>query len=121
MQTESKTARTSEDKRYQEKIVVGKMILIYCRGHKHATVGLCHECQKLLDYASLRIERCPFMETKTFCSNCQVHCYQEHMRSRIREVMRYSGPQMLFHHPILAIRHLVEERRDKRTERGHTS
>jgi hypothetical protein len=28
------------------------------------------------------------------------------MRERIRQVMRYSGPRMIFHHPIAALRHL---------------
>lgn len=28
-------------------------------------------------YARLRSDKCPFMETKTFCSNCKVHCYKE--------------------------------------------
>ena len=29
------------------------------------------------------------------------------MREKIRAVMRYSGPRMIFHHPFAAIRHLV--------------
>jgi hypothetical protein len=35
------------------------------------------------------------------------------MREKIREVMRFSGPRMIFHHPIMAIRHLIECRREK--------
>jgi hypothetical protein len=35
------------------------------------------------------------------------------MREKIREVMRFSGPRMIFHHPIMAIRHLIESRREK--------
>lgn len=120
MQAKSKDKATTEHKRAKEKEVVAKMIAIYCRGHKHTTGSLCYECQALLDYAYLRIDRCPFMETKTFCSNCRVHCYEQNMRTKIREVMRYSGPRMLFRHPILTIRHLIEEQRDKKsTERGN--
>ena len=37
-----------------------------------------------------------------------VHCYQPQMREQIRQVMRYSGPRMLFHHPVMAIRHLID-------------
>ncbi len=33
------------------------------------------------------------------------------MRERVRVVMRYAGPRMLFRHPILAVRHLLDERR----------
>lgn len=120
MQTASENVRALEDKREKEKDVVAKMIAIYCKGHKHAASGLCHDCQELLAYANLRIDRCPFMETKTFCSNCRVHCYGQDMRTKVREVMRYGGPWMLFYHPILTIRHLIEERRDKKQiERGN--
>lgn len=30
-------------------------------------------------------------------------------KKRIREVMRYVGPRMIFIHPIAAIRHLISE------------
>jgi len=36
------------------------------------------------------------------------------MREKIREVMRFSGPRMLFHHPIAAIRHVVESKKEKK-------
>lgn len=45
------------------------------------------------------------MEHKTFCSRCPVHCYREQMREKIRAVMRFSGPRMLFHHPLAVVRH----------------
>jgi hypothetical protein len=33
------------------------------------------------------------------------------MKKKIVEVMRYAGPRMLLHHPILAIQHLIDEKR----------
>ncbi len=54
------------------------------------------------------------METKTFCSNCRVHCYKPEMRERIRQVMRFSGPRMLFVHPVQAVRHVIETKKEKR-------
>ena len=42
-----------------------------------------------------------------------VHCYQPQMREQIRQVMRYSGPRILFHHPVMAIRHLIESHKEK--------
>jgi hypothetical protein len=30
------------------------------------------------------------------------------MRDDIRAVMRYAGPRMLLHHPILAVQHLID-------------
>lgn len=101
------------DKRENEKRVVGQMIELYCR-KKHHSRELCHECSELLDYANQRVNKCPFMETKTFCSNCKVHCYKPEMRERIREVMRFSGPRMIFYHPYLAIKHLVLSMKEKR-------
>ena len=101
-------------KREQEKRIVSLMIRTYCRGHHGTRQGLCPECQALQEYALLRADRCPFIETKTFCSNCKVHCYKPEMREKIREVMRFSGPRMLFHHPIAAIRHVVESKKEKK-------
>ena len=53
------------------------------------------------------------METKTFCSNCKVHCYKPEMRARIQEVMRYAGPRMIFYHPLLAILHTIAMLKEK--------
>ena len=102
-----------EAKRQREKQIVAEMIRLYCR-KKHGQNELCPECAQLLQYASQRSDRCPFMETKTFCSNCRVHYYKAEMREKIRIVMRFSGPRMLFHHPVLALRHLIEDQKEKR-------
>ena len=32
---------------------------------------LCQKCRELNDYARMRSDKCPFMEQKTFCSNCR--------------------------------------------------
>ena len=102
-------------KREREKRMVSEMIALYCR-KRHGTRGgeLCPECAELAEYARSRSDRCPFMETKTFCSNCRVHCYKPEMRQKIREVMRSSGPRMIFHHPVAAVRHVIETKAEKR-------
>lgn len=109
-----------ESKREREKQTVSLMICLFCR-KKHGTKEtLCPECAALEQYAIQRSDKCPFMETKTFCSNCRVHCYKPEMREQIREVMRFSGPRMLFHHPVMAVRHVVESRKEKkRLEKEH--
>jgi hypothetical protein len=33
------------------------------------------------------------------------------MREKIKTVMRFAGPKMIFRHPILGIRHLIDKRR----------
>ena len=107
--------QTVAEKRDGEKLLVSEMIALYCRKNHHTAKGsLCPQCQALHDYALQRIERCPFMETKTFCSACKVHCYKPEMREKIRAVMRFSGPRMLLYHPILAIWHLICSMREKR-------
>ncbi len=97
-----------EKKREKEQLVVEKMIKLYCKKQHASSKGcLCEECQNLLEYAKVRSGKCPFMEQKTFCSNCKVHCYKPEMREKIRKVMRFSGPRMMFYHPILAVWHVV--------------
>ena len=103
-----------QNKREQEKEIVALMIRIYCKKQHGMKTGLCPECQALQEYAILRADKCPFMEAKTFCSNCKVHCYKKDMREKIREVMRFSGPRMIFYHPIMAIRHMIERKKEKR-------
>ena len=106
--------KQAESKRRREKAMVSRMIALYCRKQHRSKGGLCPECAELADYARQRSDKCPFMETKTFCSNCRVHCYKPEMREKIRAVMRFSGPRMLFYHPAAAIRHMIETRREKR-------
>lgn len=103
-----------QSKRQREKLLVSRMIRVYCKG-KHGTKnGLCPCCAALAEYAGQRSEHCPFMETKTFCSNCRVHCYKPEMREEIRRVMCYAGPRMLLYHPVTAMRHMLETKREKR-------
>lgn len=119
--TEEKRAADIEKKRRREKETVGSMIEIYCHGvHRTKRGTLCDACGKLRDYADLRTEKCPFMETKTFCSACKVHCYSKEMQNEIRQVMRYAGPRMLFVHPVLALRHVKVTLENKRKARRET-
>lgn len=116
--SEEKRTSDIEKKRRQEKATVGSMIEIYCHGvHKTKRGTLCDACTKLRDYADLRTEKCPFMETKTFCSACKVHCYSKEMQNEIKQVMRYAGPRMLFVHPVLALRHVKVTLENKRKAR----
>ncbi len=102
------------DKLEREKKTLLAMLRIYCRNH-HNSVGkkLCPDCQQLLEYADQRLQKCPFGEEKGPCSQCEIHCYKPEMRERIRDVMRYSGPRMLSSHPVLALSHLINERKHK--------
>lgn len=111
---------TVSEKREKEKELIALMISIYCKGKHKTKDGLCNECESLLTYATNRIEKCPHMETKTFCSECTTHCYAKDKRELVKEVMRYAGPRMIFHQPVTAIWHclLTMKRKIKRRFTG---
>lgn len=108
----------TEKKRLREKKIIFYMISLYCHKNHKTKKGLCNECQSLLSYSEERSDKCPFMENKSFCSNCQIHCYKPEMREKIRRVMRFSGPRMILKHPIMAIRHVISSKREKRQLEG---
>ena len=89
----------------KEKEVVTTMVRLYCE-KKEGNKELCPECKDLLDYAYARLDHCKFGEKKSSCKKCPIHCYKPSMREKMREVMRFSGPRILFYHPLEAIRHL---------------
>ena len=91
----------------QETKTVELMIDLYCRDHHGSKDSLCPECCELFDYVKKRLEKCPFKENKPKCSKCTVHCYKPTMREKIKAVMRYSGPRMLYRHPILTGKHYL--------------
>ena len=93
-------------RRKREAETVRLMIRLYCKGN-HGSSALCASCKELLTYAAKKVERCPHEDEKPTCRRCTIHCYDAEHRERIREVMRYAGPRMLLHHPVLAIRHAL--------------
>lgn len=110
-----------EKRRREELVTVGEIIKIYCRGHKHRRedgADLCPDCQAMADYALVRLEKCPRMDIKTFCSVCPIHCYGKQEAAKIKEIMRYGGPRMLWHHPLMALRHMFIEWRTRHGLRG---
>jgi hypothetical protein len=113
MQTvkEQSTRNSGHPRIAREFKTIRAMITLYCHDHHATDSKLCSECRALLDYAGLRLEKCPFQENKTTCANCAVHCYNKAMREKVKEVMRYSGPRMTYRHPFLALLHLMDGRR----------
>jgi hypothetical protein len=98
----------------RERKTVSVMIHMYCRGNHGTKAGLCESCSELMEYSNVRLDKCRLKENKPTCANCTVHCYKPSMREKIRDVMRYSGPRMLFNHPIMAIQHLIDGRRNRK-------
>ena len=87
------------------------MVEMYC-SHHHGDDVLCNECSELVEYADSKLDLCPYGPEKPTCNNCPIHCYRAEPRERMREIMRYSGPRMLKNHPVLAIRHIFDGRRE---------
>ena len=46
---------------------------------------------------------------KPKCSKCPVHCYKPDMREKIKAVMRYAGPRMIYRYPILTGKHFLNK------------
>lgn len=104
-----RSRKAAERKREREASVIREMVGLFCHGvHGSPKGSLCPERAELLAYAQKRLERCPFMETKTFCSQCRVRCYAPAEQEKIREVMRYAGPRLIFHHPLMCAQHGVD-------------
>lgn len=97
-----------DDAKMEKEIeTVRLMINLYCRDDHGGKENLCPDCNALFDYVRQRLEKCPLKEKKPKCSKCTVHCYKPTMREKIKAVMRYSGPRMLYRHPILTGKHYL--------------
>ncbi|MDI6800354.1 MAG: nitrous oxide-stimulated promoter family protein [Actinomycetota bacterium] len=84
------------------------MIRLYCSGRHGQKGALCKDCDELLSYAHARLKNCRHKESKPACAKCKTPCYEPKMRGRIREVMRFSGPRMLYRYPVLALSRLLD-------------
>lgn len=94
----------------KEKRIIELMIKLYCtHKHKGNKNMLCETCKETLVYAHKRLSLCPFKQEKKTCRLCPTHCYKPEMRQRIKEIMRYAGPKMLFYHPLITLAHLWDE------------
>ena len=94
----------------RERKTVEAMIRLFCRD-RHGSRDLCPTCEELLVYAGKRLEACPYGKDKPTCARCPIHCYKPSMRGQIQDVMRYSGPRMIWRHLVLAVFHLADGRR----------
>ena len=88
------------------------MIRIYCRNHHRQDV--CKECGTVLTYSFARIEKCIYGPEKPACNKCTVHCYSPTMKEKVKEIMRFSGPKMIYHHPVMALAHFIKDQQINR-------
>lgn len=90
-----------------EKNIIKKMIEIYFNNLEDDELNE-DEKLELIRYSSNKLDHCKFGNDKPFCSKCTVHCYSPEMREKIKMVMRYSGPRIIFYHPIVTLKHILK-------------
>jgi len=97
----------------RESATITAMVEIYCCNNHGSPKGtICESCSEFLEYAQKRLSHCPFQEQKPTCGKCTVHCYKEEMQDRARRIMRYSGPRMIWNHPLMAFLHLLDGKKE---------
>lgn len=90
------------------------MIDLYCRHHLGDEESV-ERYRQLADYACRRLSQCRYAEQKPACKDCLIHCYRPEMRAMMRDVMRWTGPRMLFYAPRATLRHLWQCVRRRRS------
>lgn len=104
----------TKPRREREAIIVRHMIDIYCNAHHNVERGRksrCESCSALIEYAGKRLQKCKFGDSKPVCKECPVHCYSLSMRENMKQVMRWSGPRMLYKKPLYAFIHMIDSQR----------
>lgn len=59
-------------------------------------IFLCADCSRLLTYGLTMRLKCPH-DPKPMCKKCDRQCYTGEYKSKIREVMKFSGMYMIKH------------------------
>jgi len=59
-------------------------------------VYVCSDCSRLLTYGLTMRLRCPH-DPKPMCKKCETQCYHGEYRTKMREVMKFSGMYMIKH------------------------
>lgn len=95
------------------------MISLYCTNrHRTETGSVCNDCSEVLNYSFKRIDNCVFGIEKPPCKKCPVHCYNKDMREKIKTIMRFSGPRMIWAHPWFAIMHIIDKFNSQKISNG---
>lgn len=89
---------------------------IYCRRHHRDIVkdgtGLCASCREAVEATLERAQSCPNGHRDN-CQDCSVKCQRGEGQQRIREIMRYAAPRMLFRHPLMTFVYLRKRLRSR--------
>jgi hypothetical protein len=69
-------------------------------------MNLCPDCTQLLTYGLTMRMKCPH-QPKPMCKKCERQCYHGEYRTKIREVMRFSGLYLVKHGRINLLFHYL--------------
>jgi len=92
----------------REKKTLEIMAMLYCKRVHKTPKPMCDRCREVYEYSVLRISSCPRKSYRGVCKGCTIHCFKDEYREEIKKIMRYSGPRLLFKHPLLAIAHVLD-------------
>lgn len=85
---------------------------IYCRGHHPGvakdTGGLCPACRGTIEQTLDRAAACPYGHGHN-CEDCETHCQRGEAQQRIKAIMAYAAPRMVFRHPLMTLEYLKKK------------
>lgn len=85
------------------------MAQIYCDAHhigmNKDAVNLCIECREAVIATLNRTQVCPNGHIHN-CQDCDIKCQRGDGQSRIKAIMAYSAPRMLWRHPLMTFTYL---------------
>lgn len=90
----------------REKHTIERMIRLYCRHRLHQQQPN-EEYTALTAYCIRRLDLCKWGEQKPPCKLCPSHCYAPEQREKVRQIMKWMGPRMIFYAPMEVVRHLL--------------
>ena len=92
--------------------MVDSMVFIYCKDHHSSINTPCENCNDFREYSKNRLENCFHQEKKPVCGRCGLSCYNPHFKKFGETCFNYAGPRMVFHHPKLALHHIIDSFRN---------
>ena len=86
--------------------IILTMIEMYYEQFMYLPDNHYEDFNELQKYVKRKVEHCPLGDKKTTCGKCTIHCYEPRMQEKIKKIMQYSGPRMIYRHPLMALYHL---------------
>ncbi len=79
-----------------ERKIVKVMIRIYCKNLQYSNKQFYDNCLKPFVYTNRTLEYCLYGENKPSCKKCSFYFYKQEMREKVRSVMQFSSPIMIY-------------------------